>query len=515
MPHRPRSVPDATSVGCSTRARRPTLGCDEGADRASAAPARGVDPGPRRRPDAAVDARLAGRHRRLRDRRVRRADRLRGRGVQRHVGDASAPRPHRRPDRLPDVVGAPAVAARHGARGAAVRRVLVVGVDRRRGAAVHARRAPAGGGGAGSQRAVGADRADLLRDPPGGRRAAVGEHRGGRARDRGRRHVGHVRARAAPTRAHPARPRRARRGRAAAARRAGAPAGAGADRARDARRARAPDLAAQPACRRARVPPRRAAGGGGARGRDHPQQRPRGAQRPARGDRRAARRAPDGDDPGAPAADARRPARADRRVARGGHARGLRLAARGGRPGPGRHRPQRVPDRAGGAHQRAQARARLRGRRDRRRRARRRPDDRDPQPAAGGRARRPPTSPARAPASSGSPSARAWPAAGSSTAARTRGTTGCGRGCRGRRERADPRADRRRRRARARRPVDDDRRDRRHPRGGRGRRRVGGRRRGRRLRAGRRADGHPDAGGRRPRRHASRCAAARAPAARR
>ena len=104
-----------------------------------------------------------------------------------------------------------------------------------------------------------------------------------------RRGVGDVRARAAPARALAARAGGARRGRAPGARRAGAAAGAGADRARDARRARPPDLAALDAGGRAGVPAGRDAGRGRARGRRDPRERAPGAAGPARGHRRAAR----------------------------------------------------------------------------------------------------------------------------------------------------------------------------------------------------------------------------------
>ena len=133
------------------------------------------------------------------------------------------------------------------------------------------------------------------------------------------------------------------------------------------------------------------------------------------------------DEPGdgdarAPAADARRPARADRGVARGGHA---GAPTTGGSTGAGRSRRRPAATRTGSCRRGSPTRASTRaasavdvtvdGA------AGDRPDDRDPQPAAGRRAaaRRHPRR--RAPASSAWPSGRAWPAAGSSTAARDAG----------------------------------------------------------------------------------------------
>ena len=107
--------------------------------------------------------------------------------------------------------------------------------------------------------------------------------------------------------------------------------------------------------------PGRAAGGGRARGGRDPSQRAPGAGGPARGDRRAARRRRTATTPERAAADARRPAGADRRVARRracACASSWRVAAGG--VVPEATGPQRVPDRAGGADQRAQARARRR-----------------------------------------------------------------------------------------------------------------------------------------------------------
>ena len=73
-------------------------------------------------------------------------------------------------------------------------------------------------------------------------------------------------------------------------------------------------------------------------------------------------------------------ARPARRVTRSGHARELRIPRRRPRYGPGKCRPQRLPDRAGGADQRPQARPRRRGRRHTRRRRGRRAHRRGPQP---------------------------------------------------------------------------------------------------------------------------------------
>jgi Histidine kinase len=72
-------------------------------------------------------------------------------------------------------------------------------------------------------------------------------------------------------------------------------------------------------------------------------------------------------DPRAPAADAREPPGAARRVPRGGHARQFRVPRRGSRGGPGRRWPKRLPDRPGGADERAQACPRCGGGRDARR----------------------------------------------------------------------------------------------------------------------------------------------------
>ncbi len=63
------------------------------------------------------------------------------------------------------------------------------------------------------------------------------------------------------------------------------------------------------------------------------------------------------------------------------------LPGRGPRRGPRRRRAQRLPDRAGGAHERAQARARRERRDHARRRGRLRAERRGPQPAAGRRRR--------------------------------------------------------------------------------------------------------------------------------
>ena len=178
----------------------------------------------------------------------------------------------------------------------------------------------------------------------------------------------------------PARPRPARRGRAAAAGRAGPASRARPHRARDARRARAPDLAAQPPRRRAGVPARRAPdevarAAGVIRGSAHQAlddlREVIGVLREDAGRRRA----------GAPAADDRRPRHADRRSrAAGGHAR-ARATSR---------RPMAVPTSVGrnayrvvqeGSPTRASTRRLRRGRGGRRRAGRRR-HDRGPQPAA-------------------------------------------------------------------------------------------------------------------------------------
>ena len=95
----------------------------------------------------------------------------------------------------------------------------------------------------------------------------------------------------------------------------------------------------------------------------------------------------------------------------------------------------------------------------------------------------------------------ASPAGGWSTAAPRRVTSGCGPGCRGRRDRSGPGPRRRRRPPRAGRSRDDPRPRARHRHGRGGGRRHRGARRGRRVRTGRGADGHPHAQARRPRRH--------------
>ena len=237
-------------------------------------------PDPDRRPHAALDARLDRRRLLLRDRRGRRAARLRGRRVQRHV--------RRRCSSSTSWAALIVVSWRSGWRrrwpvGMVLFAALplaafssssgVAGRDR------SCSRSPCTAARRWRWRSAAlslAGRADLLGQiHPEDEAPLVGERRRSPLlATGGRRRVGHVRARPAPARAVAARPRRARRGRAAAAGRAGAPAGARADRARDARRARAPDLAAEPARRRARVPARRAAGGGRARGRHHPQRAP-------------------------------------------------------------------------------------------------------------------------------------------------------------------------------------------------------------------------------------------------
>ena len=134
------------------------------------------------------------------------------------------------------------------------------------------------------------------------------------------------------------------------------------------------------------------------------------------------RESADGDDAGAPAADARRPAGADRRVARGRHAGPLRLAAR--------RTAAPVPAGAG----RNAYRIVQEGLTNARKHARGAAVDVTVDGAPGdgltieirnrlpvGALRRGGRSRARAPASSASPSGRAWPAGGSSTAARTPG----------------------------------------------------------------------------------------------
>ena len=118
----------------------------------------------------------------------------------------------------------------------------------------------------------------------------------------------------------------------------------------------------------------------------------------------------------APAAHARRPAGADRRVARG-RACGSTSSPRSRRRRCRRRRPQRVPDRAGGADERPQARARRGRRRDARRRAGQRPARSRSAtgcPSARWRRRR---IPGAGTGWSASPNAPRWPAAGSSTAA--------------------------------------------------------------------------------------------------
>ena len=215
------------------------------------------------------------------------------------------------------------------------------------------RRDPGAGAGSGGHRRP-RDRVGLRQpaDLPAARRRPWGRQLLGRRRgkpvDGARRpRLGALRARAARARALAARAGRPRRGRGARRR-------AAADRARDARPARPSPLAALRPRRGARVSPRRSGRRDRAGGRRDPRERALGARRAARRDRRPARgrqREPDA----TAAADARRPRRARRRVARrrdAGHG-----VDRAGRRDARRRRPHRLPDRAGGSDERAQARA--------------------------------------------------------------------------------------------------------------------------------------------------------------
>ena len=152
-------------------------------------------------------------------------------------------------------------------------------------------------------------------------------------------------------------------GRAAPARGAGARRRAPADRRRDARRARAPHLAAHRARRRARVQPGPGARGRG--GRRHPGHRPRRAGRAARRDRRAARRT-------RPTAPPQPTLDAIPALVEESRAAGMNVTARIDADGRRRRpRPHRLPHRAGGPDQRPQARAGRARRRQRSARGRR------------------------------------------------------------------------------------------------------------------------------------------------
>ena len=274
----------------------------------------------------------------------------------------------------------------------------------------------------------------------------------GAAADGRRDRLGPVRPRAPRARALAARARRAAGGRAAPARRAGARGRAAADRARDARRARPPRVAARLHAGalefRPDAPPEEIAEAAGViRASAHAAlQELReviGVLREGRGR--------------APSARSRR-SRDIPALVEESRAAGMQVELpdrRRGRRRARRARPHRLPDRAGGADERAQARAGGGGRRSRRPRRGTRLVVEVVSRRAVGVARRRPPPPGAGTGLIGLAERVALAGGELATAATPAATSSCARRCRGRR---DPRPARRRRRARALGPADDARR---------------------------------------------------------